>query len=223
MIGNQQFTTRNMTFNNCNTAVFMNWNWLWTLKSLSINNCKVGVDMANAPTNQTVGSVIIQDSKFVGTPIGVNSSFSMTSIPTTGGTLIIDNVDFSGSTTAVQNFDGTSILAGGAVVPSWIQGRQYGGSTGARVQQPLSAPPTKPASLLVNGAIFERSKPQYEGYPSTAFVSVKTAGAKGDGVTDDSDAIQTAMNNIQSGQVLYFDHGAYSESIPAHVALPDSY
>jgi hypothetical protein len=26
--GNQQFTTRNMTFNNCQTAIFMNWNWV---------------------------------------------------------------------------------------------------------------------------------------------------------------------------------------------------
>lgn len=26
--GSQQFTTRNMTFNNCQTAVFMNWNWV---------------------------------------------------------------------------------------------------------------------------------------------------------------------------------------------------
>ena len=26
--GNQQFTTRNLTFNGCQTAVFMNWNWV---------------------------------------------------------------------------------------------------------------------------------------------------------------------------------------------------
>jgi glucan 1,3-beta-glucosidase len=27
--GNQQFTTRNLTFNGCQTAIFMNWNWIW--------------------------------------------------------------------------------------------------------------------------------------------------------------------------------------------------
>jgi glucan 1,3-beta-glucosidase len=26
--GNQQFTTRNLKFNNCQTAIFMNWNWV---------------------------------------------------------------------------------------------------------------------------------------------------------------------------------------------------
>lgn len=31
--GNQQFTTRNLTFNNVQTAVLMNWNWLWNLVS----------------------------------------------------------------------------------------------------------------------------------------------------------------------------------------------
>ncbi|KAL8888850.1 MAG: hypothetical protein Q9192_006110, partial [Flavoplaca navasiana] len=44
--GNQQFTTRNLTFNNVNTAIYMNWNWLWTFKSLTINNCQLGIDMA---------------------------------------------------------------------------------------------------------------------------------------------------------------------------------
>jgi glucan 1,3-beta-glucosidase len=132
-----------------------------------------------------------------------------TSIPTGGGTLVLDNVDFTGSQTAVQNFDGAPVLAGGSVIQAWTQGQQYAGSTGSRVQAVLDAPPTKPAVLTANGAIFERSKPQYESYPASSFVSVKSAGAKGDGATDDTDAIQNAMNNLQDGQILYFDHGAY--------------
>ena len=27
-LGNQQYTTRNLVFNNCQTAVYMNWNWV---------------------------------------------------------------------------------------------------------------------------------------------------------------------------------------------------
>ena len=46
-LGNQQFTTRNLVFNNVETAIFMNWNWLWNLKSITVNNCGVGVDMAS--------------------------------------------------------------------------------------------------------------------------------------------------------------------------------
>lgn len=207
-LGNQQFTTRNMTFNGCNTAIYMNWNWVWSFKSLSINNCQLGIDMANNPSSQSVGSVLIQDSTFTNTPIGINSSFTSDSLPTTGGTLIIDNVDFTGSQTAVQSFNGNSILAGGSVVSSWVQGNTYAASTRTRTQGMVAAP-SKPAALMNGNNIFERAKPQYEQYPASAFVSVKSQGAAGDGVTDDTDAIQNAMNNLQSCQILYFDHGAY--------------
>lgn len=206
--GSQQFTTRNLTFNDCGTAVFMNWNWLWALKSINVNNCKVGVDMANSPTNMTVGSVLLQDSSILNTPVGVNSSFSQNSIPRGGGTLIIDNVDFTGSASAVNNYNGQVILPGNTKVASWAQGQVYAGSTGTRQQAVVSAA-TKPDALLANGKVFERSKPQYENVPVSSFVSVKQAGAKGDGQTDDTQAIQNAFNALQDGQILYFDHGAY--------------
>ena len=207
--GNQQFTTRNLIFNDCNTAIFMNWNWLWALKSIQVNNCGVGVDMSNSPQNQTVGSIIIQDSTFTNTPIGVRTAYSGDgNVPTTGNSLILDNVDFSGSATAVQGNNGNSIQAGGSVISYWQQGRAYTGNSGSSVQ--AAAPgPSKPAGLLSNGKVFERSKPQYENVPAASFVSVKSQGAKGDGVTDDTQAIQNAMNSVGGDQVLYFDHGAY--------------
>ena len=225
-LGSQQFTTRNMTFNNCNTAIFMNWNWLWTLKSLQINNCGVGIDMANGGLNQTVGSVLLQDSTFTNTPKGVLTSYGNGSNPPTGGTLVIDNVDFSGCKAAVISPAGTVVLAGGSKVASWAQGHVYTtgtvadapnatttcavtAATSANVQGPLTAP-SKPASLLGStGAVFERSKPQYETVPASSFVSVKSAGAKGDGTTDDTAAIQAVLDAATPSQVVYFDHGAY--------------
>lgn len=208
-LGSQQFTTRNMTFNDCNTAIYMNWNWAWTLKSISINNCKVGLDMANNPANQTVGSVLMLDSKLVNTPIGFNTSFSTNSIPATGGTLILNNVDFAGCSTAVQSASGQTLLAGGSVVKSWAQGNQYTSTASTRIQGTVELA-SQPSSLLdASGAVFERSKPQYESVPASSFVSVKTLGAKGDGVTDDTAAIQSAVNSCSADKVLYFDHGAY--------------
>ena len=209
-LGNQQFTTRNLTFNGCNTAIFMNWNWVWALKSVKINNCGIGIDMSNSPTNQTVGSVLLQDSTISNTPVGVKTAFSANSVPHSGGTLIIDNVSFNACPTAVQSYSGSTILAGNKVVTSWGQGSSYTGSTGSRVQGTLPAP-SKPAALLSgSGTIFERSKPQYQQYPASSFYSVKSHGAKGDGVTDDTAAVQSAVNAAASAnQILYFDHGAY--------------
>ncbi|KAJ4288542.1 hypothetical protein N0V90_011779 [Kalmusia sp. IMI 367209] len=210
-LGSQQFTTRNMTFNKCGTGIYMNWNWLWTMKSNTFNGCNVGLDMANAPDNQTVGSVLLIDSKYTATPIGVNTSFSETSIPVGGGTLIIDNVDFSGAKTAVQNQQGNVLLPGGTTVKNWAQGNALAsGGTQGRVQGNVENGPTKPKSLLADdGSLFERSKPLYENVDAAQVVSLKTSGAKGDGKTDDTKALQAAIDGLQDGQVLWIDHGAY--------------
>ncbi|KAL9011244.1 MAG: hypothetical protein Q9173_003896 [Seirophora scorigena] len=226
-LGSQQFTSRNLTFNNVNTAIYMNWNWLWTFKTLSINNCKLGIDMANGGNDQSVGSILVQDSTFSNTPKGVNTSRTDSSVPATGGTLIIDNVDFTGCTDAVVGAGGNTILAGGSKVASWAQGHAYTTGTdeeatnatcttssppsasSSTIQGSLTAP-KKPVSLLNSkGAVFERSKPQYETTPSSSFLSVKSAGAKGDGNTDDTAAIQALFDKVQPNQIVYFDHGAY--------------
>ena len=71
-LGNQQFTTRNFVFNSCRTAIIMNWNWGWTFKSLTINNCGVSINMTSgSPIAQNVGSVIVLDSTISNTPIGI--------------------------------------------------------------------------------------------------------------------------------------------------------
>lgn len=235
-LGAQQYTMRNLTFNDCTTGIFQNWAWIFTYKSVSFNNCGVGVNMSNMPENQTVGSIVLQDSQFKSTPKAIITSYNPKSnVPPAGNTLIIDNVDFGGSEVAVADVKGGTILKGGSKVESWIQGRGYtsgttGGSdqnastceaskptaTSFSVQKALSAQ-KKPANLLKDGKFFERSKPQYENVPVPSFVSIKAAGAKGDGKTDDSDAIQKAMNSIKADQILYFDHGNYLVSKTIHV------
>ncbi|CAE7031300.1 hypothetical protein PTNB85_04283 [Pyrenophora teres f. teres] len=209
-MGSQQFTIRNLTFNNCGTAIFQNWNWLFTYKSIFINDCQVGLDMANSPQNQTVGSVLLLDSKFTNTPIGINSSFTENSIPTTGGTLILDNVDFSGSPKAIVGATGNTILEGGRKVASWAQGNAVSaGNTQSRIQGDVNNAPTKPQSLQGLNGWYERSKPQYETVPASKFVSLKSKGAKGDGATDDTAAIQAAIDGLREDEVLHVDHGAY--------------
>ncbi|KAL7943507.1 glycoside hydrolase family 55 protein [Trichoderma barbatum] len=210
-VGNQQFTSRNLVFNGCQTAVYMNWNWLWSFHGVTINNANVGIDMSGIDGNsaQTVGSIILADSKITNTKVGVLTAYQINQSGSSG-TLILDNVDTTQNTPiAVKSSrTGATILAGNSNIASWTQGRAYTGANGRAVQGTRAAV-SKPAALTAGGKIFTRSRPQYENVPASSFVSVKSRGAKGDGRTDDTAAIQAIFNSVSSGQIVYFDHGAY--------------
>ena len=91
-IGNQQFTMRNLTFYNAVTAIDKLWDWAWTYKSISINNCTVGINIAaGGPTAQSVGSITLLDSSINNTPTGISTAHDMTQVPT-NGTMILENV-----------------------------------------------------------------------------------------------------------------------------------
>ncbi|KAI9687063.1 MAG: hypothetical protein M1822_002473 [Bathelium mastoideum] len=236
--GNQQFTTRNLTFNNCATAVYQNWDWVFAYKSYTFNNCQIGIDITQGGTVVTVGSIILQDSVFNNVVTGILTTFSTNSTPISGGTTVVDNVDFTGAQVAIAYPNGTTILPGGQFVQSWVQGRVYSAysaeeqvgnltcylpqADSARIQQLVGAP-SKPSALTVNGKIVERRKPQYEGVSVSNFVSVKDHNAMGDGVTDDTAAIQAIFDAAQPGQVIYFDHGAYvissTVNVPSNIMI----
>lgn len=168
--------------------------------------------MANGGTTQTVGSVLLVDSKISNTPIGILTAYSPIQ-SSTNGSLIIDNVDFTENVPiAVQHSASrATLLTGNQKVASWIQGREYKAiNAGRTVQGSSSSAGTKPAALLnPAGSVFTRSKPQYENVPLSAFKSVKNAGATGDGVTDDTAAIQALFNSVGPSDIVFFPHGAY--------------
>jgi len=240
---NQQLTSSNLTFNYCNTAIFMNWDWLWSFKHTTFNNCPIGLDMTQSP-NPSLGSALLSDAVFLNVTQAIVTTFncSTASKPASAGTLIVDNVDFRGAQIAISYPNKTVILPGGSVVPFWMQGQTYSAYYGPQIfpdhdnetcyipksqrvcVQGSFAPPPKPASLLdANGAIFDRAKPNYDNYPLSAFVSTKDNGCKGDGIADDTQCIQTIFNSITEQQVVYFDHGAYVVTdmiqVPTHIKI----
>ena len=168
--------------------------------------------MANGgQPGQTVGSVLLLDSKITNTRIGVQTVYR-TSQSGTNGSLIMENVDMSHNVPiAVQDkITGATILPGNKKIASFIQGREYRAPNAGKAVQGATYTTTKPASLLgPSGRIFSKSKPQYEKEPVSAFISVKSRGAKGDGVTDDTAAIQAVFNSAKPSDIVYFDHGAY--------------
>ncbi|KAF2710899.1 glycoside hydrolase family 55 protein [Pleomassaria siparia CBS 279.74] len=224
-VGNQQFTTRNLTFNGCKTAINQLWDWGWTYKSVSINNCQVGFNIsAGGPSAVNVGSLTLLDSSITNTPIGIITARTAGSEPVGAGSLYMENVKLDNVKSAVSLLDaaggigltGESILAGSAgasVVDAWADGHRYlpKGPTNDRGS---IAPSVRPQTLVdADGKFFERSKPQYGDIPVDKFLSVRDTGAKGDGKTDDTVALNAAILQAKTeGKILYVDAGYYKIS-----------
>ena len=204
---------RNLSFYNAVTAINQLFDWGWTYKSITINNCTVGLDMSQGGRNsQSVGSVTFFDSSFSNVQIAFNTSHDATSLPPTAGSLIIENVSINnvpivvrgpGNTTALAGTTGTSTIAG------WGQGHSYTPNGPVEFEGPIS-PFRRPASLVRSSGYYERSKPQYATAPVSQFLSTRSAGAKGDGVTDDTAALQGVIFTAAStNKIVFFDAGTY--------------
>lgn len=236
--GNQQVNVRNLTFNGCATGLFQNWGWIFSYKSLVFNDCSIGIDMSQGGINPAVHSIVVADSEFNNCDYGVVVSFDYNTTPYTAGSLVLDNVDFTTvSGPAVMYPNLTSIIPGGQVIATYVQGTRYSVSdqiglrngrqcygptaTQQRIQETV-APFVKPPVLLdEDGKFVERRRPLYEGVPVENFISILDYGCIGDGVTDDTDCVQNFFDSIAvDTQIAYVDHAAYV--ITSTVTIPNN-
>jgi len=218
---------RNLAFYNAATAINMLFDWGWTYESISINNCSVGLDMTSGgPTAQKVGSITFFDSSISDTPIGIKTAYDSTSQPPTAGSVILENVQLTNVPIAVQGNGGVTALqgtTGSTTIVAWGEGHSYT-PNGPTTFQGNFQPPRRPGSLTQGGKYYQRSKPQYGNLPVTQFLSARDAGAKGDGITDDTKAVQNLIDQAsRSGKVAFFDAGTYKVTttieVPAGIKI----
>ncbi|KAL1729213.1 glycoside hydrolase family 55 protein [Schizophyllum commune] len=210
-VGNQQFTVRNVTINNAKTAIYSLWNWGWTFQGVTINNCGIGFDaMTGGITEdtQTTAGLAIIDATVAETPIFLQTSNASTSL---AGSIVLNNIALTNVPTAVQTADGNVVLEGGSsTIESWAQGNVYSGDNAeGKFTQDKVAAPTKADSLLADGKIFSKPRPQYTDFTKDQVVTAKSAGAKGDGKTDDTDALQKLFDDNAGKNLVFIDHGTY--------------
>lgn len=62
--GSQQFSASRMTFDGCNTAVQLIWDWGWLWKKITVKNVKVGFRLYNDANQEIPGSATFVDSVF---------------------------------------------------------------------------------------------------------------------------------------------------------------
>lgn len=146
---------------------------------------------------QGVGAEAIIDAVVTNTQVFVQSSLA--SNGTLPYSLVLNNIKLTNVPTAVGVASGATILAGGTTtIASWGQGHVYSGTSGQKTWvQGNIVSANKPSGLLdSSGRIFGKTHPQYANYAASQFISVKSQGAKGDGKTDDTAAIQNVFNQV---------------------------
>ncbi|KAF3768855.1 family 55 glycoside hydrolase [Cryphonectria parasitica EP155] len=215
--GNQQYTTRNLTFVSCHTAILQLWDWYWVYKDLTIVDCNIGINL----TAPSVGSAIILDSVFIDTPMAIVTNYSSTTDPgkmQSRGTLLMENVSFGNVTSILQEGTETTLLQGTAYNETLITGK-------GNVYTPtgpdyvFSSPGDwfpEIQTLKNRTQYYVRSKPQYDDVPASLFVSARSFGVKGDGITDDTSALNSFFShiseNFDSGYIGFIDAGYYKVS-----------
>lgn len=211
--GAQQFTAQRLRFDGCDTAVHVFWDWGWVWKSVTMTNVNVGFRFVAKDPSGSVGSASIMDSSFtnVGTAVLVSPPPAAVGSRTTG--LVLENVALSGVPAVVADTSGTTHLsgAGQSLVDQWVLGPVYAGSASARsfsTGGKVGRYRRDGGLVDSSGNYFERPKPQYEGRAVGDFVHIKDFGAVGDGVTDDTAAVQNVLYSSQS-KILFVDAGSY--------------
>lgn len=158
------------------------------------------------------GSLVVIDSSFIGCATAIQTNFN----PSSGyanNSVVVDNVlyaAFPADGAIVRDVSITSLpvhVSGTGSVESWSQGWVW--SNGTTKLTSLSLPPrTRPTELIGgNGAFFAQPRPQWR---TSDCVDVTTLGLVGDGVTDNTAALQLAVKQYAgSSRALFFPSGIY--------------
>lgn len=128
---------------------------------------------------------------------------------------MLENVRLNNVPVAIGYSGGPTVLQGGDIlIDNYGNGNNFV-QRGTQLQASVlngqfnpSAKSAAPASLRDSTGWFAKSKPQYESLGAGSFLNVKSLGAKGNGVSDDTAAINNAIRTA-AGRVIYFPHGTY--------------
>ncbi|KAK5157149.1 hypothetical protein LTS14_004667 [Recurvomyces mirabilis] len=214
--GNQQYTVRNFNFyGHSSCAIAMLWDWGWTWQQITISDTPVGILLMNPddPGGPVPGSIYLMDSQFqsVGTAIKanqLNADLKDTSV------IVLDNIGMQGVSEVLTFSDGSSMEITPGTLDFFLFGNMKDGSStfgsfGLAMPHPDDSLAPNSTPLYARRSYFVKSRPQYENYPLSSIIDVKSFGAKGDGQTDDTAAIQKALNSATESNVIYFPSGSY--------------
>lgn len=198
--GNQQYTVRNFQFiNQFKACICLLWDWGWTWSGLFLSGAPVGISLLNPQGSDgggaITGSTYIMDTEFFDVNVGIQATFNKTVLESS--IITLDNVAFGGVLQAITYDHGGTVveLPSNDIDFAVIGNVELNGGNYGRYTVPV---PKRPDALTGSGRssqnnYFTKSRPQYEALSAGSIINVKDHGAKGDGKTDDTGAIRSAL------------------------------
>lgn len=176
-LNNQQYSFKNISFNGCNTGVYITHAFSLVMQGMSFVNCGTGVDGTNGGTGN-VGSIVLLDSSAtsVGTVINTKSESGA------DDSIVIENLSSSNSGATVKA-GGSSILSG-SVTNRWVYGNTYSAINTPKHSAGTTYTYARPSALLSGKNYFTMAPPTYQ--DQTNVVNIKSVSGltvHGDGVT----------------------------------------
>ncbi|KAM0714834.1 hypothetical protein Q7P37_009298 [Cladosporium fusiforme] len=205
LFSNQQYAIRNVSFTDVSTGILIEHVFALTLQAVRCDSVNICVD---AGGDGTTGSLSMIDSscKDCGTVVNGSSSF------------ILENIE-SNNSGAMLKMDGKDVLKDDLSGKTYAVGHIHASNNGSvEDSQGKYITSTERGKLVANdGRYFAKSQPQYADWDASDISSVKGSGAKGDGQTDDTAAINAALKANANCKVTYFPHGVYVVTDTIHV------
>ncbi|KAE8213782.1 hypothetical protein CF327_g2736 [Tilletia walkeri] len=228
-IGNQQFTLTDLRFESqTKAAINVYWSWVMQFQNVEVRNVPVGV---LAPTNasstvdrlgsgQQVASVLMVDWRMQDVERALNISSPGSGVFTLENIRALRSLDIV--TTSAQN---TTLLAadkeGWTNVSAWTQGGVVEGDRAGRWMQGEIEPARRPEVMkhlgYDDGRWFTRSRPEYGDVEPHDIIDVKRHGAEGNGVTDDTKALQRSIDRAKVHNIVWIPHGTYIVTSTLHI------
>ncbi|KAK4213855.1 glucan-beta-glucosidase [Rhypophila decipiens] len=213
--GSQQYTARNLVFNQCNTAVQMVWDWGWNWQQITVNGGTIAFNISGigGDKGQGTGSVSIIDSTIKDVNIGVLTNNNAAASPN----IVLDNTNFQNVANPVMAVGGSKLLSGNSQL--WATGKRYNGSTGSTQTGAVTAPKRGAGLNDANGKLYVRSRPQYEKKGTDGFlIATKDGGCKNDATGDQASCINKFLRSaVDKGKIAYFPAGEYAVGSTVHI------